>query len=171
MHVEEIDVPRDASILGKTLAELNFKQRTGVNVICIVRGTKRVNIPDGNEMIYPFDKVVVAGSDEEIQQFMQAVQEKRQEDAGEEFQQISLSRFTIEKGSPLAGRSIRALKIRERTGCLVIGIDRVDETIAELNADLLLQEGDLLWLAGEQRSLSGFETNLSAAPARNSGVD
>ncbi|MDR0544041.1 MAG: cation:proton antiporter [Odoribacteraceae bacterium] len=161
VHVEEIDVPRETPILGKTLAELNFKQRTGVNIISITRGTRRMNIPDGNEVIFPLDKITVVGSDEEIQQFMQAVQEENRA-AGETFQQIALSRYAIEEGSPLVGRSIRELKVREKTGCLVIGIDRRGETIAELNADVSLQRDDLLWLAGEKRDLAAFETNLLA---------
>jgi CPA2 family monovalent cation:H+ antiporter-2 len=163
VHVEEIDVPRDTPILGKTLAELNFKQRTGVNIISIIRGERKINIPDGNEMIYPFDKIVVAGSDEEIQQFMQAVQEREwTNDRSEEaFQQITLSHYVIEEGSPLAGQSIKELKIREKTGCLVIGVDRAGETLPDLNADLVLQRDDLLWLAGEKSYLSAFEANLS----------
>jgi CPA2 family monovalent cation:H+ antiporter-2 len=165
VHVEEIDIPRGTPILGKTLAELNFKQRTGVHVVSIVRGERRINIPDGNEAIFPFDKIVVAGSDEEIQQFMQAVQEKalaRENEEEEALQQISLSRYVVEEGSPLTGRSIRELKVREKTGCLVIGVDREGETIAELSADLVLQRDDLLWLAGEKRHLSAFEANLLA---------
>ncbi|MDR1414742.1 MAG: cation:proton antiporter, partial [Odoribacteraceae bacterium] len=67
IHVEEIDVPRQTPILGKTLSELNFKQRTGVNIISIIRGNQKINIPDGNEMIFPLDKIVIAGSDEQIQ--------------------------------------------------------------------------------------------------------
>ncbi|MDR2413786.1 MAG: cation:proton antiporter [Odoribacteraceae bacterium] len=160
VHAEEIDIPVDTPILGKSLAELNFKQRSGVNIISITRGARRVNIPDGNEVIYPFDKVTVVGSDEEIQQFMQMVQEHGQPTGNEVFQQISLSRYAIEKDSPLSGKSIRDLKIREKTGCLVIGVDRDGETIPELNADLALQQGDLLWLAGEKGSLAAFETNL-----------
>jgi CPA2 family monovalent cation:H+ antiporter-2 len=163
VHVEEIDIPHDASIVGKTLAEMNFKQRTGVNIISIIRGARKINIPDGNESIYPFDKIIVAGSDEEIQQFMQLVQENSFTDsAGGAFQQITLSQYVIEEGSPLPGRSIRELKIREKTGCIVIGIDRAGETISELDAGLVLRRDDVLWLAGESKCLSAFEANLLA---------
>ncbi|MDR1414414.1 MAG: TrkA C-terminal domain-containing protein [Odoribacteraceae bacterium] len=50
--------------------------------------------------------------------------------------------------------------MREKTGCLVIGVDRAGETLPELDANLVLQRGDLLWLAGEKSYLSGFEKNL-----------
>ncbi|MDR0766687.1 MAG: cation:proton antiporter [Odoribacteraceae bacterium] len=163
VHVEEIDVPREAAILGKTLAELNFKQRAGVNVISITRGSRRLNIPDGGETIFPLDKITVVGSDEEIQQFMQVVQEGSLAAGSEEpLQQIALSRYAIEEGSPLIGRSIKELKVREKTGCLVIGINRGGEEITGLDADLALQQDDLLWLAGEEGFLSAFETNLLA---------
>jgi CPA2 family monovalent cation:H+ antiporter-2 len=165
VHVEEIEIPRETPILGKTLAELNFKQRTGVNVVSIVRGERKINIPDGNEMIFPFDRIVIAGSDEEIQRFLLEVRERTNAAASpheEAIQQVTLSRYVVEENSPLVGRSIKELKIREKTGCLVIGIDRGLETISELSADFVLQRDDLLWLAGEKAQLAKFEQRLLA---------
>jgi CPA2 family monovalent cation:H+ antiporter-2 len=161
VHIEEIVVPQNAPIVGKTLVELDFKRTTGVNIISIARGMQRINVPNGSERIFPFDKIFVAGSDDEIQKFLQMIQEKilagSESDAG---YQITLAQYTIKADSYLVGRSIKNLKVREKTGCIIIGIDRVNQTISEFSADFVLQQDDVLWLAGEKKFLSDFEQNV-----------
>ena len=163
IHIEEFDIPQNAPIVGKTLAELNFKQTTGVSIIRIVRGVEKINIPDGNERIFPMDKIIVAGSDEEIQKFMHLIAEKRQNALNTEtsFNKINLSHYIVETESPLVGCSIKDLKIREKTNCIILKIDRNDETIQELTGDTILQPNDVLWLAGEDKHLTNFEKNLN----------
>jgi CPA2 family monovalent cation:H+ antiporter-2 len=162
VHVESISIPQNAGIGGKTLAELDFKHLTGVNVLSIVRGSRRINVPGGGERVFPFDRMVVAGSDDEIQQFMQLAQQSifaGTDGGGEEnaAAQISLSLYVVEAGSPLAGRTIKELRVREKTGCMIISIDRHQQTISEVSASIALQQDDVLLLAGESRSLAGFE--------------
>ena len=163
IHIEELDIPQNASIIGKTLAELNFKQTTGVSIIRIVRGIEKINIPSGNERIFPLDKIVVAGSDEGIQKFMQLIAEKRKNetDVKMSFNKISLSHFIVEAESELVGCSIKGLKIREKTSCIILKISRNDETIQDFTGDTILQPNDILWLAGEDNHLANFEKNLT----------
>lgn len=164
IHIEEFEIPQSSPIIGKTLRELNFKQLTGVNIISIIRGSKKINIPDGNEVLYPFDRAIVAGSDEEIQKFTQSLEERKihsSEDSGEIPQHyINLSQFVIEKDSPMIGKSIIDLNIRENTECMVIGIDRNGESIIDFKPTILFEEGDIVWLAGEKNKLLTFEENI-----------
>ncbi|MDR3329470.1 MAG: cation:proton antiporter [Prevotellaceae bacterium] len=163
VHVVEVEVLHNAPIVGQTLAELNFKQSTGVTVICIIRGAQRINVPKGSERIFPFDKIAVAGSDEEIQKFMHLTQEKILAHAPHEsFNPIMISQLVIEKKSPVVGSSIKELKFREKTGCLIISIGRGSQMITEFSASFVLQEGDVLWLAGESKQLGAVEENLLA---------
>ncbi|MDR1865413.1 MAG: cation:proton antiporter [Bacteroidales bacterium] len=168
VHIEEIEIPHNAPVVGKTLAELNFKQTAGVNIISIIRGVQRINVPNGAERIFPFDRIFVAGSDEEIQKFLQLTQEKilkPDADASDAAHQISLTQYAVEDDSPLTGRSIGELQIRERTGCIIIGVDREQQTISEFDADFVLQQGDVLWLAGENKFLEDFEKQWAIDPS------
>lgn len=163
VHVESISIPQNASAGGKTLAELNFKHLTGVNILSIVRGSRRINVPSGSERIFPLDRVVVAGSDDEIQRFMQLAQQdifvdhNDSDDEDTAATQISLSLHVVDAASPLAGHTIKELRVREKTGCMIIGIDRHEQTIAEVSADITLQPDDVLLLAGESKNLERFE--------------
>jgi CPA2 family monovalent cation:H+ antiporter-2 len=164
IHIAEFEIAQSSPSVGKTLRELNFRQKTGVNVITIIRGSKKINIPDGNDRIYPFDKLVVSGSDEEMQKLSQYLEEKKEQVANmeEEAQyHISLSQFLIEEGCPLTGKTIAESGIREKTECMVIGIDRGDKSIINFTAGFMFAEGDIIWLAGEKDKLNSFEENIS----------
>jgi CPA2 family monovalent cation:H+ antiporter-2 len=158
IHVEEIVVSQISPSVGKTLRELNFKQVTGVNVVSVIRGPVKINIPDGNVRLYPFDKLVVVGSDDEIQMCLNRIAKySKQEETGDEaVHHIVLSNYVIEAGSPLAGKTIRELNTRERTECMIIGIDRNGHSITNFTADLRLEKDDVLWLAGEKDDVDVF---------------
>lgn len=161
IHLEEIEVPQNSPRIGKTLAELNFRQTTGVDIVSIIRGDLKINIPDPNEYIYPFDKLIVAGTDEELQTFMTSLEEKRAKQHTSTQYQISLTQYELEEGCLLIGKAIKDSQIREKTDSMIIGIDRNNESITDISANTILQEGDILWLAGEQNKLDHFTENLN----------
>lgn len=164
IHIEEFDISQSSSSVGKSLRELNFRQKTGVNIVTIIRGSKKINIPDGNERLYPFDKLVVSGSDEEMQKLAQFLQDKKERiaETEEEAQyHISLSQFLIEPGCSLIGKTIAGANIREKTECMIIGIDRNDESIINITPNIVFEEGDIIWLAGEKDKLNSFEENIA----------
>ncbi|MFV0537878.1 MAG: cation:proton antiporter [Dysgonomonas sp.] len=163
IHIEEFEISQSSPNIGKSLKEMNFRQQTGVNVITIIRGSKKINIPDGNERLYPFDKLVVSGSDEEMQKLSLFLEEKKAQisQMEEEAQHhISLSQFIIESKCSLIGKTIAEANIRERTECMIIGIDRNDESIINVTPNIVFQEDDIIWLAGEKDKLNSFEENI-----------
>ncbi|MEN9918169.1 MAG: hypothetical protein RL662_605 [Bacteroidota bacterium] len=163
IHLEEIEVPRNSQKVGQTLGELNFKQLTGVNVVSIIRGSQKINIPDGDVRLYPFDRLVVAGTDDDLLRLQQALDALTTQDSyqTEANHQISLWQYELELGNSLIGKTIQDSKIKERTDCLVIGIERDNEDIINFAGDMVLQENDTLWLTGEKDKLERFEANLN----------
>ncbi|MFT4223650.1 cation:proton antiporter domain-containing protein [Dysgonomonas sp.] len=163
IHIEEFEVSQSSPNIGKSLKEMNFRQQTGVNVITIIRGSKKINIPDGNERLYPFDKLVVSGSDEEMQKLSLFLEEKKAQisQMEEEAQHhISLSQFIVESKCSLIGKTIAESGLRERTECMIIGIDRDNESIINITPDIIFKENDIIWLAGEKDKLNSFEENI-----------
>ncbi|WP_080903688.1 cation:proton antiporter [Parabacteroides sp. Marseille-P3160] len=158
IHIEEIEVPPNSCRIGKTLAELNFKQETGVNIVSIIRGAQKINIPTANDRLYPFDRIILAGTDENIQKFTNAIEDKNREmnELVIPQHQVGLGQLVIESNSPLLNRSIRDLKLREKTECMIIGISRNNEYLTDFAADTVLLEGDVLTLAGEKKQLANL---------------
>ena len=61
IHIAEFDIPSDSRWMGQTLKELNLGKRYGVHVSSILRGGRRLNIPDGDSIIFPGDRLQVIG--------------------------------------------------------------------------------------------------------------
>ncbi len=157
LHLADFEVSQSSPSVGKTLKELNFRQTCGVSVVTIIRGEERINIPGGEERLYPFDHIIVAATDEEINVFRQFV-ENRVEQRKHELEQqrtpeVSLEQFTIEANTPLVGRTIRASGIRDKAACLVIGIERNGTSIMNPSPETAFEVGDVVWIVGEKAKL------------------
>ena len=127
LHLADFEVKQNSPSMGKTLKELNFRQKCNVNIVTIIRGEQRINIPGGEERLYPFDKLVVVGADVDLEHFRQYLVErykKAQTDKEQTTHEVNMEQFTIAEGSHLIGRTILESGIRDRSACLVIGIER-----------------------------------------------
>jgi len=165
IHLKELEVSPSYPEIGKTLRELDIRNQIGVNIVTIIRGNVKINIPEANERLYPFDKVVVAGSDDDIQRATQAIEYRYESENEEEELQyhINLSQYVVDGASPLVGHSIKKLGIQERTECMIINIERDGSSIVTIPPSLILQEGDILLIAGERDKLNLFEANILSA--------
>lgn len=163
IHLEEIEVSPISPKVGKTLAELDFRNKLKLNIVTIIRGNRQIHIPDANERIYPYDKLIVAGEDEAIQRFSRLVEDRNhtleQNDNAEP--QITLSQYVIEEQCLLIGRSIAELSIQHKTECMIISVERDEETITPIHPSMILREGDTLLLAGERDKIRQFELNMN----------
>jgi Kef-type K+ transport system membrane component KefB/Trk K+ transport system NAD-binding subunit len=62
----QIEVFHDSKWSGKTLADLQFRQRCGVTVVGIRRGQQRITSPGPNESLSPGDHLIVIGTSDKI---------------------------------------------------------------------------------------------------------
>ncbi len=163
IHLEEIEVSPDSPKAGRTLRDLKFRQRMGLSIVTIIRGTKKINIPDAYERIYPYDRLIVAGSDENLNNMIKVIEERNQAYEVEEEPQVhvALSQYVVDADSPMVGHTIKELNIQKKTECMIVSIDREDETIVSISPDFIFKEGDILLLAGERERLNDFAVNLS----------
>lgn len=66
--IVELKVFADSKWLGKTLADLQFRQRCGVTVVGIRRGKERITSPGPNESLQPGDRLIVIGTSDKVSQ-------------------------------------------------------------------------------------------------------
>jgi CPA2 family monovalent cation:H+ antiporter-2 len=64
----------ESQAVGKTLAELNLRSRTGCSVIAITRGNDRLLMPAGRETIQAGDTLVLVGTQEAVAQSKKLLQ-------------------------------------------------------------------------------------------------
>ena len=76
IHIADFDVPSDSLWMGHTLKQLSLGSKYGVHVSSIMRGGHRLNIPDGDYVIFPGDRLQVIGSDDQLAKLSQALKEE-----------------------------------------------------------------------------------------------
>ena len=147
-------VPQDFAYIGKTLREMPFRKKSGVNIVKIKRGSKSIQIPSGDEPIYPGDILLAVGTSEQLHSFEQIIKENTlatKEDAPE----FAVKLATLLPESFLTGKKIRETDMRG-SGCMIISIKHDGKIIANPGADYVFCEGDTIWIAGEEKSCDWF---------------
>lgn len=155
LHLADFEVKQNSPSMGKTLKELNFRQKCNVNIVTIIRGNRRINIPGGNERLYPFDKLVVVGADDDLNKFRKYIVERYKESQSnlQETKEVNMEQFYISEGSGLIGRTILESGIRDNSGCLVIGIERDARSIKNPPPTTVFEQGDIVWIVGEHEKV------------------
>lgn len=155
LHLADFEVKQNSPSMGKTLKELNFRQKCNVNIVTIIRGDRRINIPGGNERLYPFDKLIVVGADDELNHFRQYIEERYKESLSnrQETKEVNMEQFFISEGSGLIGRTILESGIRDNSGCLVIGIERDAHSIKNPPPTTVFEQNDIVWIVGEHEKV------------------
>jgi len=147
-HLAHFQVSPDAPVVGKTLAELAFREQYGVNIARIERGSQVIPVPHGEEQLFPFDKITVIGSDEQLNRFQPVVEVATPVLTEPAEPEVTLRQLVVDPKFPYLGTSIRDSGLREKTRGLIIGIERQGERILNPNPDLVFQLADIVWLAG-----------------------
>ena len=157
LHLAVFDVPAEVEWAGKELRELSFGQRYGVQVVSIMRGQRRINIPQATTRLFPQDRIQVIGTDKDLEVFGTALM-RHQEDTPETWSnsEMILRRLPIKADSSFVGKSLLESGIRDQHHCLVAGIEKSDGTLHVPNAHLPLEDGDVLWLVGEEKDIDGL---------------
>lgn len=143
---------------GGTLKELGWGKRFGVNVIKIVRGKRHINIPSGDTALHSGDTVYILGEPAELRNLCldlgiaepAELPTLREFIAAEDSDPDALYSYAIsvDKGSELAGKTVRGSGIRDNYDCMVLGLQRSRLPIAQPDVNMQIQNGDLVWVLG-----------------------
>ena len=157
VHIADFNVPMDSKWMGATLRQLDLGRKYGVHISSILRANHRLNIPDGNYIIFPGDKLQVIGSDDQLSKFGQAIsQEVIGEDPDIELREMKLRQLIIGSDSPFIGKTLEESGIRDVYSCMVVGLEEGKENLSPFHPKRRFQEGDIIWIVGEQEALQAL---------------
>lgn len=155
---------------GGTLKELGWGKRFGVNVIKIVRGKRHINIPSGDAALHSGDTVYILGEPAELRNLCldlgisepEELPTLREFIAAEDTEQEALYSYAIsvDKGSELAGKTVRGSGIRDNYDCMVLGLQRSRLPIAQPDVNMQIQNGDLVWVLGAKAMAGKLLANV-----------
>ena len=154
IHIGDFEVNEDSAWAGQSLKALRLPQRFSITVSSILRGHHRLNIPDGETVIYPGDVMQVIGDDNQLKQFADALgSELLPEDVDIERREMKLRRIILEEGNALIGKTLRNSGIREQYNCMLVGVEEGQDSLDKPDPSREFREGDVLWVVGEESAL------------------
>ena len=154
IHIANLELPDDSLWAGKTLYSLKLRNRFGVHISSILRGSQRINIPNGGTILFPGDKLQAIGDDEQLTKLSKAMKAELQPTITDiEKHEMKLRSFTISKTSPFIGKTLKDSGIRDEYNCMVVGVDEGQKNLTLITPSRCLQAGDVLWVVGEEKDL------------------
>lgn len=193
LFVAQFNIVDGSEFDKRVLRESSFQESYAINIIKIIRKGQVINVPRGGEKLLIGDALLVAGTEKQLRAFKNAMKDKGLQQstiAGSEDKIISLHDYIltqekyeikndttvlccavpVTKDSVLIGETIRSSNIRNKTKCLVVGVERKSSLVLNPKMDFVFKEGDLIWIAGEQKIVSKEvfkQIPLQAVPAQN----
>lgn len=157
-HLSRIQVNPDSVFVARRLSEIGVREKYGVTVAMIERGSRQILAPRRDEFVMAFDRLIVIGTDEQLTRFA-AVVEARVSDKEtvrmvDENLVASATKYELKSVSlgdhhKWIGKSIRESGIREASDGLVVGLERSGQRILNPDATITLEVGDHVWIVGD----------------------
>lgn len=156
-HIAELETNPLAKYVGKKIRELGWREKYGINIVYIKRADFVIQLPDAERRILPYDKIGIVATDEQIEKF------KPEFDMTDttmcttaDTENIVIRNILLTEGNRLINKSILHSGLRQEASSQIIGVERGDERIVNLDASFMLYEGDEVWVVGDEKKLKEF---------------
>lgn len=152
INIDKIVVSPNAPFIGQSLMEIPFHQEFGVNIVKIIRGNKIITLPSSQERIYPSDILYAIGTEEQMTRFVDSMDYYTGEELPEDELDVVVTSILLSEKSQLANRKIAQSEVRNY-GCMIIGVERGEDSVMNPPADLTMLPDDIIWLVGDKKNL------------------
>ena len=146
---ESVIISPDSPYAGMQLKNIPFRQKYGINIAKVIRGSRRILVPSPEEHIYPYDEVLAIGTHDEVMRFVEDMNALEGRPVSYEPDDFVLDAFELQKGCYLDGKVLRDTNMRQN-GCMVVGVERDGLSLMSPKPEFRFQAGDFVWLAGER---------------------
>lgn len=149
LHQAEFTISPSFRLVGRTIAENEIRSIYHINILAITRGWQCIMTPQGSERLYPYDRLTVMGTDDDLTSFRNFLQDNtgKQQDDMPRTPVMKLEAVTLDAGTPLIGQTIRQADLQ---GCIVVGIERAGSNIVNPAPATTFADGDIVWLVGKK---------------------
>ena len=169
----ELEVTEESIFFGKTLVEIDVRQRFGVNLLAIRREdqVRRTNLRD--IVFQTGDRLLFRGSMKNLAAFQEHEGFCFQQDCDTGKYDLAerLLFVHIPEGSPLAGSSIRDMRLATYYGISVLNIIRDGEEHLMPEPATELMENDLLVVEGRSVDIEVMRGHQTLIVERNPDID
>ena len=174
LEVITLTLLKEAPWVGKELKETEFRDKYAMNIFKIIRGEQIITIPRSNEKLFEGDVLTFVGTPKQIKRFKTINQnngilikdsdssmilhdyilnQKSDAESKDKTMLVSCA-FLVTPESGLENHNIVDAQIRNKTKCLVIGVERKSSLFINPESNFMFKEGDLIWLLGDKKSMT-----------------
>lgn len=157
-HLFRARIPNGSPLVDMSLAQSSLRERYGLTVVGIERGSRVILAPSPYEMLRQGDVLVFSGPPGNLQAGAHGIPlemfpsgEWREADL--QSPSVAIAEAVLAPRSALIGRTLRETNFREKYDMTVLAILRGNQCICSDLADLPLQFGDALLLQGPRNRL------------------
>jgi CPA2 family monovalent cation:H+ antiporter-2 len=154
-HLIDITIDDTSPLINRTLRQCQIRQKFGINVVAIYRGTTVLAAPRGDEILLAHDKLIVLGNDEQLDAFRPLAETQMQTEEKNYLDDFGLKTILLENHHHFIGKTIRESGIREKVSGLIVGLEHHGRQILNPDPNTTLHAGDLVVIVGK---LSDLET-------------
>lgn len=158
-------------VAGHSLLELGFRTEYGFNVLQLTDGREVIDMPGGSQLVHAGSELLIIGTKMQLDAFDAGIVQKglaisqtrntqnlrqfmlESHELQEEQQFLSCA-ITIDRHSPLLGKTLKAADLRNKWNCLVVGLERGAYTMTNPHVSLVFEKNDLLWVLGKQKMIN-----------------
>jgi monovalent cation:H+ antiporter-2, CPA2 family len=152
-HLTQLHVHPDSEIIGHNLLESKLRERFGLNIVAIQRGSRVIVAPTRDERIFPEDELLVLANDEQMEAARKVIEASVVDLTAEELTDFDIKLISVTPESPFCEKSILSSQLREKHDVLVVGIERNGQRIMNPESHLIIKPGDLMWIVGSRNRL------------------
>jgi len=160
-NIIDMEVNPNADYIGKTLQELEWREKYGINIAYIKRGKKLMHAPGRGNKLLPYDHAGIIATDEQMQVFKPIFESGDSTEAEHsEISNVILQKIVVDEYNRLKGLTIRASRIREKTAGLVIGIERKNERILNPDSNTVFEWDDVVWIVADRIKFKSWQEEI-----------
>ncbi len=162
VRTEAFLIAPESTFAGEKLRDLPLRDKSGANIIKIQRGSKSIVIPSADVMLYPGDRLLAVGTTDQLEKLRNLINNSIDDSqADSENDGFGIEPHVLTADSFLTGKTLRSAALRKYQ-CMVISLLREGHFITNPEPDLVFQEGDTVWIAG---NISNIEADWATGPA------
>jgi CPA2 family monovalent cation:H+ antiporter-2 len=162
VSLTEFELSQYSPLVAQSLQHSGLKQRFGVTVAMIDRGGMRLIPPRGDDLLLPFDKIYLIGTDEQLAAARQVIETPMVLETEFDEESFGLVSLVLSEEHPFAGKKIRECGLREAVNGLIVGIERNETRYLNPEPDMVLFSDDVLWLVGDKGRIKKLQRQNDA---------
>ncbi len=164
LGIDEVTLPRDSALAGRTLGQLALRERFGCSVVGIDRQGHAILNPDARTILYPRDKLLLLGGTEQLARISKTLIVASANGTPSGFDELTMETLAVPEGSPLADKPLIELDLIRKAAVQVGGIDRGTTRVLAPAGQDRFSAGDRILVLGTPKQIEKFIQMLAPGP-------